>query len=170
MLRTTAVGTALAKAVGDAPLGKSLAAVLGAVLGYLFPDQAGREAGLAAFGMVLLDTLTGLAAAVATGQPVRSARFGRVVAKIFGYGATIAVCAVVTRHVPGAAPWQPVSVSAVVTLIIVTEAISVLENVRRLGVRLPLGLERALEGRRGKDGDGQPEPAKDLDPPFRRHG
>lgn len=138
----------IGKLFGDEPLLKYLAGVSGAVWGYVFPpDQGVRDAALAAGLLILLDTLTGLWAAIVTGKAIRSAKFGRALSKVLGYGSVVAVCAVVTRHVPGASAWQAMSVSAVVTLVIVTEAISVLENVRKLGLRLPFGMEKLLEER-----------------------
>ncbi|MCW5943288.1 MAG: phage holin family protein [Fimbriimonadaceae bacterium] len=137
----------IGKMFGDAPLLKYLAGVSGACWGYLFPDQAVRDAALAAGLLILLDTVTGLWAAIVTGKAVKSAKFGRALSKILGYGSVVAVCAVVTRHVPGASAWQSMSVSAVVTLVIVTEAISILENVRKLGIKLPFGMEKLLEER-----------------------
>lgn len=137
----------IGKMFGDAPLLKYLAGVAGAAWGYLFPDQAVRDAAVAACAMIALDTITGLWAAIVTGLAVKSAKFGRALSKLLGYGSVVAVCAVVTRHVPGASAWQAMSVSAVVTLVIVTEAISILENVRKLGIRLPFGMEKLLEER-----------------------
>lgn len=135
------------KMFGDAPLFKYAAGVAGTVWGYLFPDQAVRDAAVAAATLVALDTVTGLWAAVVTGKAVKSATFSRVLSKLLGYGSVVAVAAVVTRHVPGASSWQAMSVSAVVTLVICTEAISILENVRKLGIKLPFGMERLLSDR-----------------------
>lgn len=141
---------ALGKLFLDAPFAKYVAGVTGAAWGWLFPDQGVRDAALAAGLLILLDTLTGLWAAIVTGKAIRSAKFGRALSKVLGYGSVVAVCAVVTRHVPGASGWQSTSVSAVVTLVIATEAISILENVRKLGIRLPFGMERLLEERLGR--------------------
>lgn len=141
--------TAIGRLFVDSPFAKSAAVLTGASAGWLFPDQAGRDAAAAACAMVLLDTATGLWAAVATGRAIRSATFGRVLSKLIGYGAVVATVAIVTRFVPGASGAQGVSVSAAVSLVIVTEAISVLENVRKLGIRLPFGLERFLAERSG---------------------
>lgn len=98
-------------------------------------------------GLVLLDTLTGVTAAWQAGESITSKAFSRTIVKLIGYGAALAVVAVVTRHIAGLADYQPVAVSSVLSLVIVTEAGSILENVRKLGVRLPFGIEELLRRR-----------------------
>lgn len=136
-------------ATGSAPT-KGAAALAGGILGYLFHDQASVMAAAACGALILLDTLTGVTAAWQAGESITSKAFSRTLTKVIGYGASVAVVAVVTRHIAGLADYQPVAVSSVLSLVIVTEAGSILENVRKMGVRLPFGIEELLRRRLGQ--------------------
>jgi phage-related holin len=136
-----------AKLFGNAAAGKWLAAFFAGVLTYFLPTSAQQSAALGAAHLIALDTVTGVVAARMSGKAIRSARFGRALVKLLAYGSVISVVAVAVNHVPGGVSVQGASVSSVLTLIIATEGISVLENVRAMGFQLPLGLDQWLEGR-----------------------
>lgn len=156
IMRELPVATgALWKLVADLPALKWVSAALGAFVGYVFPDTAAANAGLAAAVLIIVDTLTGVMAAIAKGERITSVAFSRTLAKILGYSAVLLVCAVVSRHVPGLTGFQAAGVTGVVTLIILTEAISVLENVEKMGLNLPFGLAETIRKRlKPKDEDG----------------
>lgn len=126
---------------------KWILAGMAVILDFVFPAQIGREMAIAAFVLIALDTITGFVSALVAGQAISSARFSRVLVKLLGYGSVIIVSAIVTKFVHNAETLPNVSVTAVLTLVIATEAISVLENVRRMGIKLPLGLDKWLEER-----------------------
>jgi phage-related holin len=136
-----------------APL-KAIVAGLAAIAQYVFGDTATQAAAVAAFALLLLDTVTGMVAARVNQDAITSAKFGRFLIKVLGYGSTIIVAAVVAQHVPGIAKVDDsitevahsLAVGTVVSAVMVTEAISILENVRKMGVNTPAKwLEKGLK-------------------------
>lgn len=91
---------------------------------------------VAAFVLVALDTFTGFWASLVSGRRISSARFSRVLTKLLGYGSVVVVCSVAS-HVPGVEGLQGVAVSGVLAFVTLTEGISILENVGRMGVKAP---------------------------------
>lgn len=141
------LGAIVGKLFADAAVIKWPAALAAGVVGYLFPTEALQTSAVEAGALILIDTLTGMCAAKVSGQPISSARFSRALVKVLGYASVVAVVAIAHRHVPGAEGAQSATVTGVLTLVIATEAISVLENVRRMGLRLPAGLDELIRGR-----------------------
>jgi len=141
----------LRKLFGDALAYKGVGALLAVLLDYLLPVQAPRDLALAAGGLIVLDTFTGLWAALVCGKKVSSAKFSRVLTKLFGYGSVVVVCAVATRAVPGAVGFQPTALAAVLGFVALTEGISILENVGRMGVKTPSFLKKWLRERLSQD-------------------
>lgn len=135
------------KVVEDVSAVKWPLAGFAAGLGYFLPTEAQQSAALGAVYLVLLDTVTGIVAARMSGKAISSAKFGRALVKLLAYSSVLSVFSVCVRHIPGAAVAQGPSVTGILTLIIGTEGISVLENVRAMGVSLPFGLESWLAGR-----------------------
>lgn len=129
------------------PWWKPLAGAVAAAFAYLFPDQTTADAVIGAGLLVGLDLITGTAAALSLTTWDGSCGLRRTVNKVLSYLAVIAVCAVVTRNVSGMAQYHAVSVTGVLTLIILTESVSILENVQKLGVTLPFGLGEVLTRR-----------------------
>ena len=125
------------KLLADAWWPKVWGAGVASLLDYLLPLEASRELALAAGVLVLLDTATGVWAAFVSGRRVSSARFSRVFSKLLGYGSVMVVCGVATHVAPGAEALQPLAVSAVLGFVTMTEGISILENVGRMGVKAP---------------------------------
>lgn len=113
------------------------AAWLGACAGFLFPNSAGQAAAIAALGLVVLDTLTGTVAARLTGEAISSAKFGRAVIKVFSYFAAILAVAIGFRALPGLSNVYEPAASSVTSLIVLTELISIFENLKRMGFPLP---------------------------------
>lgn len=137
----------LFKLVGDMPMLKTVAMATGGIVGYVFPEEGTAKAAVAAAVLIVLDTITGVAAAASGGKAITSLAFSRTLIKILGYASVVTVCAVAGRHVPGLSEFQGASVTGVVTLVILTEAISILENVHAMGLKLPLGLSELLKKR-----------------------
>jgi phage-related holin len=131
----------------DAPVIKGLLALIAVVVTYLLPTQVLQEMAIATIVLIGLDTVTGFAASISAGRAITSARFSRALVKILAYFSVVVVVAIAQRHIPGAASLEGATMVGVMTLIIVTESISVLENVRTMGFALPLGLEKWLEDR-----------------------
>lgn len=137
----------LAKLAFDAAALKWLGALCMAIVSYFLPAQAQRDAMVGAIWLILTDMVTGMIAARSTGKAITSAKLSRTIVKVIAYGAVISVASVVTRHIPGAAEFQGASITGVLTLMILTEAVSILENARAMGVTLPDTLERWLKDR-----------------------
>lgn len=118
-----------------------------AVMEYALPGAALQNAAGAAGALILLDTLSGLVAARISGHPISSAKFSRVLVKLLGYSLVLAVVSLALRSVEPLAPVQHIAVTAVLGLITWTEAISILENVVRMGVPVPSALMSFVRGR-----------------------
>lgn len=141
------IGVMLGKLFADvAPVKVSLS-ILSAIVAYFLPTEAQQAAGLAAAYCIVLDTVTGVVAARVSGKPITSAKLGRVLVKLLAYASVLSVVATAVNHVPGANVAQGPSVTGVLTFILLTESVSILENVRLMGLVLPFGLESWLAGR-----------------------
>ena len=109
---------------------KGLLVGIGAAMYYVFPGEQLRSAAIAAFILILLDTVTGIAAAVAKGQPRSSKRFARVVTKLLGYMSVCVAAAIVEKTIMRGAG-LPITLAAL-WLIIATEGLSIIENVEAI--------------------------------------
>jgi toxin secretion/phage lysis holin len=111
---------------------KIAGATLGVALHYLFDQPSEVDAATGAFILLVADTITGFAAAVKLKKPRTSLKLSRVISKLFGYLAVVAVATVVENTITKAAN-IPI-VDGVLWLIIATEGFSILENVERMGL------------------------------------
>lgn len=143
----------LGKLFADVALPKWVAAAGAGILGALLPTEAQQTAAVGAASLVILDTITGVVASKYSGKPITSAKMGRVLVKFLAYGSVIAVAGIAGQSIPGGQSVHGATVTAVLTLIIATEGVSVLENARAMGAVLPLGLEQWLAGRIQKPDD-----------------
>jgi phage-related holin len=152
----------LAKLFIDQAIFKAISAACIAVATYLDPHGTVAPPALGATTLVLIDTLTGLVAARLTHQQITSARFSRVLVKLFGYSAVVVTASITFREVSGMQSFRDAAVSGVITLVLITEAISILENCRKMGLQLPSWIEQALAGRQAQlEQQAPPEPWKD---------
>ena len=103
---------------------KWVTALIAGMAGWAFPLQAQKDAALGAFCMVLLDTLTGVVAAWQLKQPLTSAKFGRVLVKLLGYGSVIVVVGWITHLVPAEIAGKAFGMTATLWFVFATEAIS----------------------------------------------
>jgi len=141
------LGPLIGKLFADVAQVKWPAAILGGLVGYLFPTQALQTAAVEAGALIAIDTVTGMCAAKVSGKAITSAKFSRALVKVLGYSSVVAVVAIAHRHVPGGEHGQPITVTGVLTLVIFTEAISVFENVNAMGLKLPFGADDWLKAR-----------------------
>jgi phage-related holin len=137
----------VARVVFDATTVKTIGALAIAALGYMFPAQTTQSAWFACSCLLVLDTITGVAAAVRTNQRITSAKFSRFLVKFLAYSAVVAVVAFATHAIPGTLEIQGFLTSGAIAGIAITEGISVLENVELLGVIVPFGIDRWLRER-----------------------
>ena len=135
-----------ARMVAEAATFKISMAAVGAGIAYLFPTEAIRESLFGAGFLLVVDSVTGIWASLVTGKPIESKRAVRVISKIVGYAAAAATVSVAFKLLPPLADFREQAINAVVWLVIATEAISILENVNTMGVRLPKWLHAALKG------------------------
>jgi phage-related holin len=137
----------IAKALTDYPAFKWGGVILAVASEYLFGTEVVRNMGVAAFGLMFLDTITGFAAAFSTGQPISSGKLSRILVKFIAYGSAIIVAAVTTRHLPGLSTAHAAVVTAVLAIVIATEALSILENIGKMGFKRLEWLTKMLEGK-----------------------
>lgn len=137
----------IAKALTDYPALKWGGVVVAVASEYLFGTEVVRNMGVAAFGLMFLDTITGFAAAFSTGQPISSGKLSRILVKFIAYGSAIIVAAVTTRHMPGLDSAHAPVVTAVLAIVIATEALSILENIGKMGFKRLEWLTKMLEGK-----------------------
>jgi phage-related holin len=110
---------------------KAVVVLVAAILSYVFPTGEHQEAAAAAAILVVLDTLTGVAAAFVERRPRSSKTFARALAKTFAYLSACIVAGIAERII-FRGDTVPV-LMGVLWMIIATEAVSVLENVERMG-------------------------------------
>jgi phage-related holin len=139
----------LARLVGtDAPfaaLVKGLAFVGGFISAYVLDQEAERSAAVGACVVVLLDLVTGIGAAIHQGKPVTSRCFRRTVTKALGYFAVVILAAVIEVTITKST--QAPLVVGILWLVIAAEGLSVLENIRRMGIKVRFNaLRRVLDG------------------------
>lgn len=152
----------VAKTFGDLPAIKFGAAAAGVCFATLFPTPKAAEAGVFAFALLITDTVTAIAAAWRRREPIESTKLRAFGAKLVGYSAVILLAIAVARFMPGASnlfgggdrgstKLQESASLAVSCWIMATEGISILENVKKMGIKhLPPGLAHFLESRIGK--------------------
>lgn len=123
---------------------KGLTVAATIVYSYLFKADTEQAAALGLAILLVLDLVTGVAAAIKEGRAVTSRALSQTVVKLVDYFAVIVVAAVVEHTVFGKRD-VPV-VEGVVYLMIATEGLSILENARRCGFRSFPFLEKILDG------------------------
>ena len=138
------------KMIAEFALPKWLIASLVGASNYFLGGPSGVNLLVGAGGLIVLDTVTGFWAAKQNGDPISSAKLSRVLTKLLGYGAVIIVASVVVHAVPHAVGWSDITAASVLTLVITTEAISILENVRKMGIQLPAPIQKLLAGNESK--------------------
>lgn len=132
---------------------KASAMYLGALVAWVLPSQAVRDTTIACVSLIALDTMTGVVAGIKAGHPLSSAKFSRVLSKAVAYSSVVAVVSICGKYLPGMSDFRIPGITAVLYLILATEGISVLENVSKLGVKLPKGLVKWLKGKLNKELD-----------------
>lgn len=117
------------------------------LLAELHPVEAVRTAVITAVMLLLVDTVTGIYAAIVTGKALSSAKFGRVIAKAFVYMVFPSVISYGFTAI-GLAGLASPGATAVATLAVCTEMISITENIERAGImKVPGWVKRLLNDR-----------------------
>lgn len=127
---------------------KTFAAALLSVTGFLF-DGLLREAMLALLILLIFDFITGVAAAKREGQEISSHSAFRTAVKIAVYFLLISAGRMAEATIGSTLPFID---EAVLAFLGVTELISILENVGRLGYAVPLKLLNKLKDYRDRGG------------------
>lgn len=118
-----------------------------AVLAELHPIEAVRTAVITAIALMLVDTVTGIYAAVVEGKALTSAKFGRVIAKAFVYMTFPSVVSYGFSAI-GLTGLAAPCATAVATLAVCTEMLSITENIERAGLlKVPSWLKRLMKDR-----------------------
>lgn len=134
---------AVAKSSVDSPWVKTLAAIAGALLGYMFQSEAETKAVIALGFMIVLDTVAGLVVAWQEGEEITRDGFARVLVKVFAYGAVISVVSTMRQTAPVPTSVTTTIVTGVLFLCVSTEMISILRNVGRMKV-IPTRVLKAI--------------------------
>lgn len=138
----------VAQVVADRwPLKLFAAGVAGAA-DYVLGGGRGKELALVAILLIVLDVITGIRASIHEGTPITSQKISTLFDKTFGY-CSLVITAGVCAHVVGGKVATDLGAASILAAIITTEGLSVIENARRLGARLPSKLEGALTGALG---------------------
>lgn len=127
---------------------KTLAGLGAGAVAYLVPTEAAQSLYIGAGLLILLDTVTGLWASYLTGKAIKSAKMARLGTKVIGYGSVVIVAAVATNAHPSFAGMREIAVCSVLGFVLATEGLSVLENVSKMGLKVPKRLREALRGAR----------------------
>lgn len=135
------------RALCEAPIFKALVTGMVWIGEYVFGSAALAQAAVGCLVLIILDTCTGFYAAIVTKQDITSARLSRVLVKVLSYGSVAVVVAILTRHMPGLNDLHEACMGLVVAVVMATEALSVLENVERMGLKGFGWLSRMLKGR-----------------------
>lgn len=130
-------------------------AIIFSAVQYVLPHSGLREMAAASFGFVFLDTLTGIVGASVSGKAITSSGVARFFVKVFGYSCCIAVCSITGRFVlPGAGEeaksWL---LNLILWVVLLTEGVSILENVQKMGLKLPKWIAGLLQDRLRELGD-----------------
>lgn len=122
--------------------------VSGALAGYFLPSESLRGIALATFGLVVIDTVTGVMAAYNTGVAIKSAKFGRLISKLVVYTAFVMGCVLIAKALPMLGPsFVEAAATAPLAIVAIREGLSVVENLHLLGLEIPKFLKDALSGK-----------------------
>lgn len=119
---------------------KGIWAIIFTVASFLF-DIKQSSALLALFILVLLDFLSGVSAAVYVKDPIRSAKIKHTAIKLTAYFSVIAGAHLTES---GLTSYLAVLDETVLSFFLLTELISLLENIGKLGVDTPKGFIQKL--------------------------
>lgn len=123
---------------------KLIAALLVGAVSYVLPTQTLRDLAIGLGVFVVLDTVTGIIAARVDGHAVSSAKFSRLLTKLIGYLSVVLVATLAARNVPNFSDLAPAATAATLSLAMVTEGISILENLDRMGMPVPKFIREAF--------------------------
>lgn len=130
------------------------------IIEYLLPQQINRDMVIALGMMIIIDLITGISAAWQSNKKITSIAFSRTLTKFVGYGAVLCVTALLVKNFSMFSDMTQATLTSVLTLMMLTEAVSVLENVNAMGIKLPFGLSERLKSklqdmRSNNDGNGE---------------
>lgn len=148
-METLRAAASAQKMVADWAPAKWLASIAVMAVDYVLPTQVVKEAAIGAAVLIAFDTLTGTVVAWKAGR-VTSKKFANVLVKMLAYSAVLSVAAITANVVPGLSEYASIGAMGILTMVVLTEGISVLENVTRLGVKIPFGVTEVLKKRLGE--------------------
>lgn len=146
MRETTDIIRAIASVWAMPGWAKWLGTTSGAVLGYFLPTDELRGIAVAIFGLIVIDSITGIWAAKKSGEKIESAKLGRIITKILTYSVTLAAAVFSTRALPMLGPKMvEIAAMAIMGLIAVREVKSVWENHEKAtGIATPQMIQDAM--------------------------
>lgn len=126
---------------------KVIVAIFLAIYGFFF-DHSQLHSHVALFFLVLIDFFTGVSAAKRTGEKIKSAKIRHTALKMSAYFTMIASAHLAESGLPS---FLQVLDETVVAFLLVTELVSLLENMQRMGYETPKKLlEKLSEFKKSK--------------------
>ena len=133
--------------VASPPAWKWFVAASAALLAQLHPTEGVRTAVITCLCLLAVDTVLGIYAAITTGEPIKSAKFSRVLAKSFVYLFFPAVAFYALKAV-ALGDLSAAAATAIAMLAVTTEFISIIENIERSKLMpIPEWLTAIVKGR-----------------------
>ena len=111
---------------------KSLLSLIGVGLAYVFDDTRGTSPALIVAVLICLDSMSGMFAAVKSGEGLSSRKSKRIAVKFVLYGIAIITGRLVDKMIP-----IPAFAVVIEIFLAVTEAQSIIENLGRAGLPIP---------------------------------
>lgn len=138
------VGGNFLKLFADAPLSLWLFSILGALIAWAFPDPVHRLTARAVFIAIGIDTLMGFWIAWKT-KIVSSEGFAQIFTKLLVYLGLIVLLAAALDVMPLEHAYEGTLMSGLLTFMFGREALSFLENAKKLGFVGPSWLSKLFE-------------------------
>lgn len=127
----------------------SVAAVWGAIAGYIGQQETVLRSLAALALLVACDWISGIKASAYEGKPIESSKLRRTGDKIVGYSIGALVLALLAKEMGLKSEWGAGAVTSLCWWYMATEAWSIAENLDRMGTGMPKWVKKRL--RQAKD-------------------
>lgn len=138
---------------------KAALALIGMSVEYVLPSDALKTFATGLLVLIIADWLTGLLASVKERVPITSSRMREGVIKHIGYALLVIASSAMFRVLDGylkGVQFTPAVLAAMLAYLCATEFKSVIENVGRMGVKVPKWAKKAAREMVKKFGDEEP--------------
>jgi len=125
---------------------KVILSVIATVFAWFFDDTRGANPALIVAALIVLDSISGIIAAIKSGEGLSSKKSKRVVWKFLIYGVAIITGRLIDKLIP-----VPAFAVIIEVFLGVTEGQSIIENLGRSGMPIPKKLENLFTVLKGAD-------------------